>query len=201
MREKPTIVLFTAWSSTTAPSPPTTYRSTSARPPGWNADTVPRSGAATYVPPSSLCVPTGGTARVETTETPTRITNTATLANTTRLRRPRLPTRTSGASPDAASMPVAATPASTTANSRSSQSGVVPRWIVSITRPGWNSVASPTTTITTQTARNVSPTRSTARALRMEMPRTFDQPTHNIATAAITISAGQCPALPQNAAR
>src|SRR2546423_1281352 len=50
MREKPTIVLFADWRSTTAPRPPTAQRSTSLSVAGSKAETVPISGAATYGP-------------------------------------------------------------------------------------------------------------------------------------------------------
>jgi hypothetical protein len=95
-----------------------------------------------------------------TAEMPMSAITTATEVNTTSRRSPGRDTRTSPASPEAASMPRNATAASTAANQRSSHSGLVPGSIASITSPGLYSVASPIPMISPMSARFASPTRA-----------------------------------------
>jgi hypothetical protein len=98
-------------------------------------------------------------------------------------------------------MPVAATPASTAANSRSSQAGALPRSIESIAACPFQSLAVTATMITTHRTRKTMPRRSTRPSRAAVSPRTFPTAIQAIAATAAITSHGWLSRSPQNAAR
>ena len=124
-------------------------------------------------PPSAVCPSTTGCAIRAAAETATnRTMPTAELTITTR-RRPRRPTRTSPARPEAASTPMTATVATTRANSASSQPGTGPSSTESASAPASKNWANAITVSTTSRPIANSDSRSTTAMRSAKRPRTF----------------------------
>ena len=119
----------------------------------------------------------------------------------TTLRSPRRPTRTSPASPDAASMPISAPVARTVANAVSCQVGWCPRSTVSKTDPKSKNWAYTATDAATRTTMPASERRRTVRRRRRDSPRTFAPTTNSTAAAEISTSSTPPCSSPQNADR